>query len=120
MRTRLIDYLWGRLPVITSGGDVISHLITSRGCGLKYDPGNPHSLALTIENVLNNPEVLAQTKEKIETLLQSKLNTAKVISPLNEYLNDPWINKHRKTPFSIGNILTLLNLELIRRYRELI
>ena len=32
-RTRLLDYIWARLPIVTSHGDAIGELVRSRGLG---------------------------------------------------------------------------------------
>lgn len=39
-RTRLLDYLWARLPLIGTAGDSLGELIAGRGAGLLVEPGD--------------------------------------------------------------------------------
>jgi hypothetical protein len=38
-RSRLLDCIWSRLPIVTSGGDVLAELVAARGLGRVVDPG---------------------------------------------------------------------------------
>ena len=53
-RTRIVDYLWARLPVIASGRDEYSAMILEAGAGFRYEP-NGASLAGVIQDLLDDP-----------------------------------------------------------------
>ncbi len=39
-RTRILDYLWARRPMILTGGDALSDLVARRGLGITVAPGD--------------------------------------------------------------------------------
>jgi glycosyltransferase involved in cell wall biosynthesis len=39
-RTRILDYLWARRPMILTGGDALSDLVAARGLGITVAPGD--------------------------------------------------------------------------------
>jgi glycosyltransferase involved in cell wall biosynthesis len=43
-RTRVLDYLWASLPVVTTEGDALSDLVASRGAGLTVPAGDVDAL----------------------------------------------------------------------------
>ncbi len=55
-RTRIVDYLWGGLPVVTSAGDVLGDEVATRGLGRAVPPGDDESFAGACESVLADPE----------------------------------------------------------------
>jgi glycosyltransferase involved in cell wall biosynthesis len=44
-RTRIADYLWAGLPVVTSAGDVLGDLVATRGLGRAVPPGDDAAFA---------------------------------------------------------------------------
>ena len=44
-RTRIADYLWGGLPVVTSAGDVLGDWVESAGLGRAVTPGDDEAFA---------------------------------------------------------------------------
>ena len=44
IRTRIFDYIWAGLPVVTCGRDEYSELVTSEGAGVTYESENPQDL----------------------------------------------------------------------------
>jgi glycosyltransferase involved in cell wall biosynthesis len=44
-RTRVVDYLWARLPVVTTRGDALAELVERRGLGDVVDPGDDRGFA---------------------------------------------------------------------------
>jgi len=53
-RTRVIDYIWARLPVITTEGDSIAKMVKTENIGevVKYE--NTHQLARVMESMVTN------------------------------------------------------------------
>lgn len=53
-RTRILDYLWAGLPVVTSEGDVFASLAATEGFGVAVAPGDAAALAAAIIDLLQD------------------------------------------------------------------
>ena len=51
-RTRVLDYLWAALPVVTTGGDSMAELVVERGFGVAVHPGDADALATALHDLL--------------------------------------------------------------------
>jgi glycosyltransferase involved in cell wall biosynthesis len=54
-RTRIADYLWAGLPVVTSAGDVLGDLVATRGLGRAVPPGDDVAFAQACADLLADP-----------------------------------------------------------------
>jgi glycosyltransferase involved in cell wall biosynthesis len=52
-RTRLLDCLWARLPIVCTGGDELADRIERDGLGAVVPPGDVDALAAALERVLD-------------------------------------------------------------------
>lgn len=98
VRTRIIDYLWGKLPIVTPARDEYSNIVIKHGAGFSYSAGNPVSLAQVLETLTEDPTKLDQAKNNIENLLRNYFDIKRVISPLEEFINHPYVNPDRSSP----------------------
>jgi glycosyltransferase involved in cell wall biosynthesis len=55
-RTRIADYLWAGLPVVTSSGDVLGDHVETAGLGRAVPPGDDAAFASACADVLAAPE----------------------------------------------------------------
>ncbi len=55
IRKRLMDYLWARLPVVTTEGDVASEWIRQYGFGVTVPPHDREAVLEAVVQVLNRP-----------------------------------------------------------------
>jgi glycosyltransferase involved in cell wall biosynthesis len=55
-RTRIADYLWGGLPVVTSAGDVLGDLVASATLGRAVPPGDDAAFAAACSELLADGE----------------------------------------------------------------
>lgn len=83
-RTRVMDYIWAKLPIITTEGDSIAKLVKEENIGevVKYE--NISQLARVIESVATNKslkDIYVKNLEKI----QPKFYWENVTKPLVEY-----------------------------------
>ena len=62
-RTRLLDYLWAGLPIVTAGGDVMGDLVAAQGLGHVVEPGNVQALAEALTALLVEPDARARRAE---------------------------------------------------------
>jgi glycosyltransferase involved in cell wall biosynthesis len=52
-RTRILDYLWAGLPVVTSSGDALGDLVEHERVGRAVPPGDPESFAAACSELLD-------------------------------------------------------------------
>jgi hypothetical protein len=51
-RTRVLDYLWARRPMILTGGDSLGDLVAARGLGITVAPGDVGAIADALTRLL--------------------------------------------------------------------
>jgi glycosyltransferase involved in cell wall biosynthesis len=51
-RTRILDYLWAGLPVVTSSGDALGELVERERVGRAVPPGDPEAFAAACSELL--------------------------------------------------------------------
>jgi hypothetical protein len=54
-RTRMLDYIWAGLPMVVTGGDETSELVTRYGLGEVVPPGDDVAIATAILRLLDAP-----------------------------------------------------------------
>lgn len=69
-RTRVLDYFWAGLPVVTTRGDSLSEFIQDRGLGLVVDYEDVGGWATAIGRLLDDAEVRAQMIRNTGTVRQ--------------------------------------------------
>ena len=80
-RTRIVDYLWAGLPVVTSGGDVLGDLIGARGLGRAVVPGDHVAFAAACAELLADS---SGERERIRAVA-AELRWDRVAAPLGEF-----------------------------------
>lgn len=63
-RTRLLDYFWCGLPILTTEGDQLAELIDGQGAGMALPYGDENAWARAIENCLDDRVRLKSMSEK--------------------------------------------------------
>lgn len=87
VRTRLMDYLWARLPMVVNGGDVLGDMVQARGLGRVVETGNVTAVADALIDLLQQPISPARFEPIIE-----QFTWARVAEPLRRYVQQPWRN----------------------------
>jgi glycosyltransferase involved in cell wall biosynthesis len=82
-RTRILDYLWARLPVVTTGGDALGDLVQRERVGRAVPPGDPDAFAAACRELLDG-DAAAAARERIDALAPS-LRWSEVTAPLAEW-----------------------------------
>lgn len=103
-RTRVMDYIWARLPVITTEGDSIARIVKSENIGevVKYE--NTHQLARVIESAVTNKS-LREIYSKNLNRIAPKFYWENVTRPLVKYCVDSYYSPDKK------KIIELVNLQ---------
>jgi glycosyltransferase involved in cell wall biosynthesis len=82
-RTRILDYLWARRPMILTGGDPLGDLVAARGLGVTVAPGDVDAIVDALTHLLGgdpNPADFGPTLEQFQW--------PAVARPLLRWLND--------------------------------
>jgi len=87
-RTRILDYLWAGLPVISTRGGALSHLIEDRHLGRTFAYEDPHGCARAILDLLDNREEYERIQGNIAGV-REELTWPRVVEPLIELIDAP-------------------------------
>jgi GT2 family glycosyltransferase/glycosyltransferase involved in cell wall biosynthesis len=87
-RTRVLDYLWAGLPIVTTDGDAFADLVRAEGLGVVVPPEDPHALAEALEKCLYDAEFAAGCTERMAAVAQ-RYTWPEALRPLVEFCRDP-------------------------------
>jgi GT2 family glycosyltransferase/SAM-dependent methyltransferase len=88
-RTRVLDYLWAGLPVVTTEGDVLSDLVRNEQLGAVVPPGDPQALARELVRLLRDPVGRSEMAQRSRTVAQ-RFRWSVAVEPLRQVLREPW------------------------------
>lgn len=88
-RTRLLDYIWAGLPIVTAAGDVLSELVAENGLGYMVEPGDVDGLASAMDRLLSEPDAKTRRQEAF-CRVASSMTWERVVEPLARYCDAPW------------------------------
>ncbi|MDZ7836819.1 MAG: hypothetical protein U5N58_02140 [Actinomycetota bacterium] len=83
-RTRVIDYIWARLPVITTEGDSIAKMVKRFNIGEVVRYQDAQQLARVLESMLTNNSLKDIYKKNMDKIAPS-LSWENVVRPIIEY-----------------------------------
>lgn len=86
-RTRLLDYLWAKLPIIATKGDSFADLIEKEEIGVTVPPNDPIQLASAIESLIDAPEKMDMMQKKID-ILRPQFFWEEVAKPLEKMIEE--------------------------------
>jgi len=96
-RTRILDYLWAGLPIITTEGDYFAELIKEKQCGVVVEQKDAKNLADSIIKLLDKTNL---EKAKQNSLaLREEFRWNKVLQPVLDYCKNPY--KVKKNPLAL-------------------
>jgi hypothetical protein len=87
-RTRVLDYLWAGLPIVTTAGDSFADLVERESLGLVVPAEDPDALAAALEKVLYDEEFVRSCRERIE-IVRERFTWETVLAPLVEFCRNP-------------------------------
>jgi len=67
-RTRILDYLWAGVPVVTSKGDALGDLVEARGLGRAVEPGDVDGFAAACRSLLGDRQEHDAARARIDEL----------------------------------------------------
>jgi glycosyltransferase involved in cell wall biosynthesis len=98
MRTRVYDYLWGGLPIITSAAPGTEELLTRYGAGQTVRSSSAGEFAAALVSVLRE-ERLDGTRQFVDEHQWSR-----VLQPLVEFAGQPRISAHKEAFAATMNV----------------
>jgi GT2 family glycosyltransferase/glycosyltransferase involved in cell wall biosynthesis len=87
-RTRMLDYVWARLPIVCTDGDVFAQLVRSEGLGATVPPGDAAALAQAIDRLLGDPAARAAARTALARVGR-EMQWSRVVAPLARFLETP-------------------------------
>ena len=113
-RTRVMDYIWARLPIVTTEGDSIAKLVKEENIGevVKYE--NAQNLARVMESILSNKSLREIYKRNLSKIVP-KFKWGNVAKPLIEYCIQADYASDKK---KMMEILNLQNRKMISVVKE--
>jgi hypothetical protein len=87
-RTRILDYLWAGLPIVTTGGDSFGNLVAAEGLGATVPERDVAALAAAIEEYLFNPRAVQKARKNVARVRES-FTWRKTLQPLVEFCRTP-------------------------------
>lgn len=96
-RTRILDYLWAKLPVVATQGDTFGRLIKAEGLGIAVPEQDVDALAAALESVLYDAEFAANCRAQVERV-RDEFSWSRTLAPLVAFCADP-----RRAPDASGD-----------------
>ncbi|MBU1627780.1 hypothetical protein KKB18_10465, partial [bacterium] len=87
-RTRILDYIWARLPMITTKGDPLSKLTEEKALGITVDPQDIPGLKKAIYTILDNKDKREEIKSN-QAKIAAEFYWNKVTKPLQKFCENP-------------------------------
>ncbi len=95
-RTRVLDYLWGGLPMVLTDGDFFAELAQREGLGIVVSAGDVDGLTEALEKVLFDEAFRAEAKASIARVREHYV-WDRVLEPLVRFVDDPHAARDRTT-----------------------
>ena len=87
-RTRVLDYLWAGLPIVTTDGDSFASLVRRERLGVVVPAEDPTALAAALEKVLYDEDFAAACRDRI-AVVRERFTWENVLAPLTAFCRDP-------------------------------
>ncbi|MEP6811488.1 MAG: glycosyltransferase family 4 protein [Actinomycetota bacterium] len=87
-RTRLLDYFWTGIPVVTTGGDVLGELVRTRGLGRAVEPEDVDAWERAIDELLADEGLRDRLRPAFDAV-RAEYTWPVVTEPLVRLLREP-------------------------------
>ena len=87
-RTRILDYLWASLPVVSTAGDTFAALIAEHSLGRVVPPSDVAALEVALEELLYDDEERRSIASKVGVFAQT-MTWSRSLSPLIDFCLAP-------------------------------
>jgi glycosyltransferase involved in cell wall biosynthesis len=87
-RTRLLDALWGRVPILCTSGDVVAGIVEELQLGLTVPPGDVDAVAQALRDMAADPALLERARTQL-ALAAPDYEWSHAVAPLARWLSHP-------------------------------
>jgi glycosyltransferase involved in cell wall biosynthesis len=87
-RTRVLDYLWAGLPLLSEGNDEYSNAVIAGGAGFRF-AHRPTSLASLLDRLCSDPSLVRSARAKAPEVVRASFDVAREAAPVLEFLERP-------------------------------
>lgn len=87
-RTRILDYLWAGLPIVSTAGDTFAQIIAEHDLGIIVPPEDSEALAAGIDRALYDETANANYRNQVARFRET-MTWSKTLQPLVEFCQDP-------------------------------
>jgi glycosyltransferase involved in cell wall biosynthesis len=87
-RTRILDYLWAGMPVVTTGGDSFGALVAAEGLGVTVAERDVDGLAAALERTVYDSNFVAACRANVERV-RRRFVWEQSLQPLSEFCAAP-------------------------------
>ncbi len=99
-RTRILDYLWAGLPIVTTDGDSFGDLVSKEGLGVAVPPEDVEALEAALFRLLDDADFREHCRKKVAEVAPS-FTWPNVLKPLLDFCRTP----RRAPDLSIDGLL---------------
>lgn len=64
-RTRIVDYIWGELPIVSTGGDEVTEYLAQKNAAIILKENGAKEISKVIENIYKDKNILSEIKNNI-------------------------------------------------------
>ncbi|MDO8671004.1 MAG: glycosyltransferase [Dehalococcoidia bacterium] len=93
-RTRLMDYIWAQLPILTTAGDSLSDMVAAEALGRCVPPGDIDALAAAVLEMLADQDLRTRLAPNFARVAE-RYTWDEITKPLVRYLTNPKPAKDR-------------------------
>lgn len=87
-RTRMLDYIWAGLPMVVTGGDTTSELVSDNGLGEVVAPGDEEAVAQAILRLLDTENLRDVYREHFDRV-RPQFTWERVCEPIARFCAQP-------------------------------
>jgi hypothetical protein len=124
-RTRVLDYLWAGLPIVTTDGDSFADLVRAERLGVVVPAEDAEALADALEKVLYDEEFARAARERI-AVVRERFTWETVLAPLVSFCRNPVPAADRlpgaeplvnNKPLRVGDVVRR-DIDLVKSYLD--
>jgi GT2 family glycosyltransferase/glycosyltransferase involved in cell wall biosynthesis len=94
-RTRILDYLWAGLPIVTTEGDSFGDLVAQKSLGAAVPERDESAIVAALEDLLYNPDAVARARANVAEAREAFV-WERALAPLVEFCRNPVIAADKK------------------------
>lgn len=87
-RTRILDYLWSGLPIVTTEGDSFGDLVSQHSLGASVPERDEEAIARALETYLYDADAIAEARANVARVREDFV-WEKALAPLVEFCRNP-------------------------------